>query len=321
VVYAVGMVAMAAAPSPLWLVLAAGLVVGLAQALAAFAVVLSAFARLLPEERRSWAFGMGTAAGSLGQFLVVPTGQAFIAEFGWYAALWLLAGCLLAVLPLAWFLRTPPAGGAASAPVTNPLPLRRVLELAVGHRSYQWLVAGFFVCGFHVAFIAVHLPAHLSDLGFAPGLGAWALAVIGLFNVIGAYTSGVLAGRWSKRTLLSAIYLARAVVLLGFLLLPPSEAGIYIFAALLGLLWLSTVPPTSGLVVVMFGVRNMAMLFGVVFFSHQVGAFVGVWLGGALYEAHGTYEPVWWLGVVLGLVAAAVHWPIRERRAPAFTTA
>lgn len=313
VIYALGMVAMAASASPLWLVLTAGLVIGLAQALAAFAVVLSAFARLLPAERRSWAFGMGTAAGSLGQFLVVPLGQAFIAGFGWYEALWLLGACLLLVVPLTWFLRIDAAGDAAQATVTNPLPLRRVLAGAAAHRSYQLLVAGFFVCGFHVAFIAVHLPAYLGDLGFSPGLGAAALALIGLFNVVGAYVSGVVAGRWSKRSLLSAIYLARAVVLLGFLLLPTSAAGIYVFAALMGLLWLSTVPPTSGLVAVMFGVRHMATLFGIVFFSHQLGAFAGVWLGGALFEAFGTYDPVWWLGVVLGLVAAALHWPIRER--------
>jgi predicted MFS family arabinose efflux permease len=321
VIYALGMAAMAASASPLWLVLTAGLVIGLAQALSAFAIVLSAFARLLPAERRSWAFGMGTAAGSLGQFLVVPLGQAFIAGFGWYEALWLLGACLLLVVPLTWFLRIDAAADAAAATVTNPLPLRRVLAGAAAHRSYQLLVAGFFVCGFHVAFIAVHLPAYLGDLGFSPGLGAAALALIGLFNVVGAYGSGVVAGHWSKRSLLSAIYLARAAVLLGFLLLPTSAAGIYVFAALMGLLWLSTVPPTSGLVAVMFGVRHMATLFGIVFFSHQLGAFAGVWLGGALFEAFGTYDPVWWLGVVLGLVAAALHWPIRERAAPMPATA
>lgn len=316
VVYAVGMAAMAVSASPFWLVVTAGLVIGLGQALAALAIVLSAFARLLGEERRSWAFGMATAAGSLGQFLVAPLGQAFIARFGWFDALWLLAALLLVVVPLAWFLRAGPGEGAASATVTSPLPLRRVLDGAVGHRSYQLLTAGFFVCGFHVAFIAVHLPAYLGDLGFAPGAGAWALSLIGLCNVVGAYGAGVAAGRWSKKTLLCAIYLARAVVLLGFLLLPPSTAGIYVFAALMGVLWLSTVPPTSGLVAVMFGVRHLAMLFGIVFFSHQLGAFMGVWLGGALFEAFGTYDPMWWLAVVLSLVAAALHWPIRERAAP-----
>lgn len=321
VVYAVGMVLMAWSPGPIWLVVTAGLVIGLAQALAAFSIVLSAFARLLPAERRSWAFGMGTAAGSLGQFLVVPVGQAFIANFGWADALWLLGACLLVVLPLTWFLRTAPADRETAATVTNPLPVRRVLEQALGHGSYVLLVAGFFVCGFHVAFVAVHLPAYLSDAGFSAGLGAAALSVIGLFNVVGAYGAGVLAGRRPKRTLLCAIYLARAVVLLGFLLLPSTEAGVYVFAALMGLLWLSTVPPTTGLVAVMFGVRHMAMLFGIVFFSHQVGAFVGVWLGGRLYDLYGTYDVVWWLGVVLAVAAAALHAPIRERPAPVPTAA
>jgi MFS family permease len=316
VVYAAGMAAMAVAPSPPWLVLTAGLVIGLAQALAGLAVVLSAFARLLPEERRSWAFGVATAAGSLGQFVVVPVGQAFIVRFGWFEALWLLGACLLLVAPLTWFLRRATAGAPASISVEAPLPLRRVIEGAVGHGSYRLLFAGFFVCGFHVAFIAVHLPAYLGDLGFAPGLAAWAIAAIGLFNVVGAYGAGVLAGRWSKRGLLSVIYLARALVMLGFVLMPPSVGGVFVFAALMGLLWLSTVPPTSGLVAVMFGVRHLGTLFGVIFLGHQLGAFVGVWLGGALFETFGTYEPVWWLGVVLGLVAAGLHWPIRERAAP-----
>jgi predicted MFS family arabinose efflux permease len=313
VVYALGVVAMAMSTSPLWLVLTAGVVIGLAQALAAFSIVLSAFARLLPEARRSWAFGMGTAAGSLGQFLVVPLGQAFIAGFGWSDALWLLGLCLLVVLPLTWFLRSPPSDRETGATVTNPLPVGRVLAHASGHRSYVLLVLGFFVCGFHVAFIAVHLPAHLGDAGFDPALAAWALSLIGLFNVVGSYGAGVLAGRWPKRTLLAGIYLARAVVLAGFMLLPQTAFGVYVFAALMGLLWLSTVPPTTGLVAVMFGVRHMAMLFGIVFFGHQLGAFVGVWLGGWLYAVHGTYDAVWWLGVGLALAAAAVHWPIRER--------
>jgi predicted MFS family arabinose efflux permease len=309
---------MAWSPSPAWLVLTAGLVIGLAQALAAFSIVLAAFARLLPEARRSWAFGVGTAAGSLGQFLMVPLGQAFIASFGWADALWLLGACLLVVLPLAWFLRGA-ANEVGGPTVTNPLPLRRVLEHAGGHRSYVLLVLGFFVCGFHVAFIAVHLPAYLTDLGFRPALGATAVAVIGLFNVVGAYSAGVIGGRWPKKNLLTAIYVARAVVILGFLLLPATAASVYVFAALMGLLWLSTVPPTSGLVAVMFGVRHMAMLFGIVFFSHQVGAFVGVWLGGWLFDVYGTYDVVWWLGVVLSLVAALLHWPIREAPAPAPT--
>jgi MFS family permease len=314
VTYALGTALMALAPSPGLLTLSAGVVIGLAQAFAAFSIVLAAFARLLPEERRSWAFGVGTAAGSLGQFLMVPLGQAFIGAFGWFEALLLLAACLLLVVPLATLLRTPSPDAAQVT--TVPLPLRRVLAHAIGHRSYGLLVAGFFVCGFHVAFIAVHLPAFLTDQGMAPGLGAAAIALIGLFNVVGAYTAGVLGGRRSKKNLLCWIYLLRAVVILAFVTLPITPLTVYLFAAAMGLLWLSTVPPTSGLVAAMFGVRNMAMLFGVVFFSHQVGAFIGVWLGGWLFDHTGSYDLVWWISIALGLFAALVHWPIREGAAP-----
>lgn len=314
--YAVGVAAMAWAPNAGWFLLIAGVFVGLAQALSSYTIVLAAFARLLPAAKRSWAFGMATASGSLGQFLVVPLAQAFIAGFGWADALGLLAICLVAVMPLACLVGGGSGGEPNGGPVVAPLPVGRVLRQALGHRSYLLLLVGFFVCGFHVAFIAVHLPAYLVDLGFGPGLGALALALIGLFNVVGAYTAGVLAGSGSKTALLTAIYLARAVVFLGFLLLPRTAAGVYVFAALTGLLWLSTVPPTSGLVTVMFGVRNMAMLFGVVFFGHQLGAFLGVWLGGWLYEVHGTYDAVWWLAVALALAAALIHRPIVERPAP-----
>ncbi len=316
-VYAGGMVLMALSPSPFWLVVTAGVVVGLAQALAAFTIVLAAFAQLLPEERRSWAFGMGTAAGSLGQFLMVPLGQAFIATFGWADALWLLGVCLLVVLPLALALRRPSAPVAGTMVRANPLPLRPVLAHAFAHPSYIYLMAGFFVCGFHLAFIAVHLPTYLLDLGFGPALGAYALALIGLANVVGAYAAGVLGATHSKKALLSLIYLARSVVLLAFVAVPPSTASVAVFAVLIGLLWLSTVPLTSGLVAVMFGVRNMGMLFGIVFLSHQVGAFVGVWFGGFVVDAYGSYDAVWYACIALGIFAAAVHWPIRERAAPA----
>ncbi len=314
VAYAIGTAAMALSPSPGWLVLSGGVVIGLAQAFAAFSIVLAAFAKLVPEERRSWAFGIGTAAGSLGQFLMVPLGQAFISAFGWLDALLLLACCLVLVLPLAWVLQAPRAAGGMM--VAAPLPVGSVLQTAFGHRSYLLLTAGFFVCGFHVAFIAVHLPAFLGDLGFGPGVGAAALALIGLFNVGGAYAAGLIGGRHSKRLLLCWIYVLRSAVILAFLVLPVTTVSVYAFAAAMGLLWLSTVPPTSGLVALMFGVRNMAMLFGIVFFSHQVGAFLGVWLGGWLFETTGSYDVVWWLAIALGLFAALVHWPIREVGAP-----
>lgn len=319
VLYAIGLAAMAVSSTPFWLLLTAGLLMGVAQALSAFAIVFSAFGRLLPEARRSWAFGMVTAASSMGQFLVVPLGQGFIAAFGWQEALWLLGLCVLLTLPFTFLLATPREtgtgdGGATAAP---PVPIGRVLQAAFGHRSYVLLVLGFFVCGFHVAFIAVHLPAYVGDLGLSPALGAYAVATIGLFNVVGSYMAGVMGATHSRKTLLCLIYLARAVVIMAFLAVPPSAFSVYLFAAAMGVLWLSTVPLTSGLVALMFGMRNMAMLFGIVFLSHQVGAFIGVWLGGYLFDTYGSYDVVWWLSVALGLLAALVHWPIREQAAPA----
>jgi len=314
--YALGIALMALAPTPGALYLSGGVLVGLGLSGAAFPVVIAAFGRLLPPERRSWAFGMGTAAGSLGQFVFAPLGQAFIAAYGWETALLLLAGTV-ALIPL---LAPPLAGrGAAQAAAgETTLGFRDALQRASGHGSYWLLLAGFFVCGFHVAFITTHLPPYLTDLGVSPALAAWSIGLIGLFNIVGSYSSGVLGARYPKRHLLSGLYAARAVAIALFLLLPPSPAVTLAFAAAMGLLWLSTVPLTSGLVAVMFGTRYLGTLFGLVFLSHQVGAFLGVWLGGALYARFGSYDPVWWIAVALSVLAAALHWPIREARAPAF---
>jgi predicted MFS family arabinose efflux permease len=283
--------------------------IGLALAGASFAVVLAAISRMVPEEKRSWALGLGTAAGSLGQFLMVPLGQAFIDAYGWMMALVLLSLFAAAIVPLANVL----AGRSEhySGPQQS---LGEALREAGGHASYWYLIAGFFVCGFHVAFIQTHLPAYLRDMGLAPQLGAWSLALVGLFNIIGAYSAGVMGGRHSKKYLLSFLYFARAVVIALFILVPISTVSVLLFSAAIGLLWLSTVPLTSGLVAVMFGPRYMATLFGIVFFSHQVGAFLGVWLGGYLFDSSGSYNLVWWLGVALGVFAGLMHWPIQERR-------
>ena len=313
--YAAGLVLMSGASSPLELNLTAGLLIGIGLSGASFSIVLAAFGRMVDEKNRSWAFGLGTAAGSLGQFLMVPLGQAFLSAYGWQIALVLLGGCALLVVPLSTVLAGAPARIAG-----RQQSFGEALREAGGHSGFVLLTSGFFVCGFHVAFIQVHLPPYLVDLGLSPALGAWAIATVGLFNVVGAYASGVLGGRYSKKYLLSAIYLARAVVIAVFVLLPPSPTSVLVFSAAMGLLWLSTVPLTSGLVAQIFGTRYMAMLFGVVFFSHQVGAFIGVWLGGRLYDSTGSYEIVWWTSVVLGVAAAALHWPIDERslvRAPA----
>jgi MFS family permease len=317
--YALGVALMAVASTPLQMTLTAGVLVGLGLAGGSFTIVMAALARRVPPERRSWAMGMATAAGSMGQFLLAPLGQAFILAYGWQTALLLLAG-IVGVVPLLATAMASTPGGAAAVPEID-LGLKRTLALAFGHRSYRLLTAGFFVCGFHVAFITVHLPAYLTDHGVAPQLAAWSIAIIGLGNIVGSYAAGVIGGRYSKRWLLAMIYALRSVVIALFVLLPISPLTVVVFAVTIGLLWLSTVPPTSGLVAVMFGTRYMATLFGIVFFSHQVGSFLGIWLGGLFYEAYGSYDAVWWMAVALGLFAALIHLPIVERPAPRFATA
>ena len=324
-VYAVGVGLMAFSGTPLSIQLTGGVLVGLGLAGGSFTIVIAALGRLVSDERRSWAMGMATAAGSFGQFIFAPLGQSFISTYGWQTALVFLAACTLLVPMLAVALRSDTgSGGLTDEPAVH---MRDAIRSAFGHGSYLLLVAGFFVCGFHVAFITTHLPAHLSDAAAqshahgvhssgAAQLGAWALAIIGLANIVGSYTAGILGGKTSKRKLLSGIYLSRAAVIALFVTMPPTTVVVVAFAALMGVLWLSTVPLTSGLVAAMFGTRHLGALFGFVFLSHQVGAFLGVWLGGLAYEATGSYDPVWWAGVGLALIAAALHWPIVERRAP-----
>lgn len=317
--YALGVALMAVADTPLAMNLTAGVLIGLGLAGGSFTIVMAALVRRVPPERRSWAMGIATSAGSLGQFLLAPLGQAFILAYGWQTALLLLALGAATVPLLATAMKSSPDNPGAAGEVD--LGLKQTLAQAFGHRSYLLLIAGFFVCGFHVAFITVHLPPYLTDLGIAPQLAAWSIAVIGLGNIVGSYVAGVLGGRHSKRWLLAAIYTLRSIVIALFVLLPATPWSVILFATAMGLLWLSTVPPTSGLVAVMFGTRYMATLFGFVFFSHQVGAFLGVWLGGLFYELYGSYDMVWWLGVALGLFAALVHLPIAERPAPRFAPA
>jgi predicted MFS family arabinose efflux permease len=312
-IYAGGTVLMALSTTGGTLALTGGVLIGLGLSGASFAIVLAAFARLVPPEHRSWALGIGTAAGSLGQFLFAPLGQAFISEYGPVTAL-LLLSTFVALVPLLALALT--GRGEEEADGEPDVSARQAIRAALAHPSYVLLTCGFFVCGFHIAFISTHLPPYLTDLGFSAGLAAWALALIGLFNVIGAYSAGVLGGFQSKRLLLSGIYASRAVLFALFLVVPTTPFVVLVFAAFMGLLWLSTVPPTSGLVAVMFGTRHVGMLFGFVFLSHQVGAFIGAWLGGVVYEATGAYELMWWLSIALGLAAAIVHLPINEQRAP-----
>jgi len=309
VLYALGIMLMPFAATPVMLYLTAGAMVGAGLAAASFGIVLSVISRAAPPEKRSLALGLGTAAGSAGQFLLAPVEQLLLAAYGWSDALVIIGVMVLAMLPLALVLsgRPAPAGGPQQS-------LGEALREAGRHGSYWYLIAGFFVCGFHVAFILTHLPPYLTDLGIPAAVAGWSLALVGLFNIVGSISAGILGGRRSKKWLLSGIYFARAVVLAVFLMVPPSATSVLVFAGTMGLLWLSTVPLTSGLVAQIFGPRYMATLFGIVFFSHQVGAFLGVWLGGRIYDATGSYDLVWWVSIALGLFAAAIHLPIDERR-------
>lgn len=309
VFYALGLALMAWAPTPAWLHLSAGVLIGVALAAGSFSIVIAAFGRVMPPERRAWAIGLGTAAGSLGQFLFAPLSLVLIDTTGWRVALVAMAAVMLLVPFLAVALAGRPP---ASVLVEPPQGFRKAIGEAFGHGSYQLLFAGFFVCGFHLAFVTVHLPPYLADKGVDASWGAISIAVIGLCNIVGSYASGMLSGRYPKRIILSLIYLARAVAIALFVTLPISPVTIVLFSATLGLLWLSTVPPTSSLVAVMFGTRYLGMLYGFVFFSHQVGSFLGVWLGGRLYDTTGSYDIIWWLSVALGIFAALVHWPIKE---------
>ncbi len=315
VVYSVGLFAMANTTDPVALQFTAGVLVGLGVSGSAFVLVLAAFARLLPESMRTIGFGFGTAAGSLGQFIFAPLGQGFISSFGWQETLMIMGVIVLIVPLLAYALKGKPQAAPAVAGRKDQ-SIREALGEAFGHRSYQLLFAGFFVCGFQIAFITVHLPPYLSDIGIPALYGGYALALIGFFNIMGSISSGVLSGRMPKRWILSGLYFLRALAITIFILLPPSVPSVLVFSAVMGFLWLSTVPPTQALVAVMFGTRYMATLFGFVFFSHQVGSFFGIWLGGMLFDATGSYDGVWWLSVLLGLFGAVVHLPIVERPVP-----
>ncbi|MDX1433113.1 MAG: MFS transporter [Gammaproteobacteria bacterium] len=307
--YALGLYLMAASATPLAFNLSAGVLIGLALSGTGFPVVLAVVGRSVDERRRSLFLGIASAGGSSGQILMVPLAQLFLDGFGWTTAFVLLALVSALMVPLAASLTgrpAEPAGGARQS-------LAEAVREAGGHRGYWYLTAAFFVCGFHVAFIATHLPAFIVDRGEAAALGAVALTLIGLGNVVGSLFWGALGGRFRKKFVLSTLYLGRAVVISAFVMTPVSDVSIMIFSAAIGWLWLGTVPLTSGLVAQIFGVRYMATLFGFVFFSHQLGSFLGAWLGGYVYDTTGSYLAVWWVAVALALVAGALHFPINDR--------
>lgn len=313
-VYALGVLGMAFSPDAGILTLTAGIVTGVGIAICSFSVVMAAFGRSVPPKKRSLIFGVATAASSFGQFAFAPISQGFINSVGWHSALIYLAMALLMIIPLSYALR----GRTENTTGQADLPFMEALAKAWGHGSYRLLVIGFFVCGFHLAFINVHMPAYLVQCGLSPEVGSWTIAVIGLFNIAGSLLAGYYGGRLPKQLMLASIYFARAVAIGLFLLFPVTELTAYTFAAAMGLLWLSTVPLTAGLVSLFFGARYMGMLYGMAFLSHQLGSFVGVWLGGYVYDQTGSYSLVWYLGIVLGLAAAALHIPINERTAPSF---
>ena len=306
--YGGGLLLMAVTSHPLSFTLGAGVLIGIAQSGTTYAVIYGVLGRTVSPEKRSWAFGVAAAAGSFGQFVMIPVETWLISHLGWQGALFLLAGAALLILPLALGVRERSVAAFSGAHQS----IGQALREAFGYRSFQLLMLGYFVCGFQVVFIGVHLPSYLKDHGLGIGVSTGALMLIGLFNIFGTYAAGMLGQRFPKRYLLSAIYGLRAVAILTFISVPLTPLSVYVFAAVIGFLWLSTVPPTNAVVAQIFGAQHLSMLGGFVFLSHQVGSFLGVWLGGKLYDATGSYDVVWWLAIALGVMAMLANLPVRE---------
>jgi len=321
VIYCLGLIMMAFTETPFMFNVGGGLLVGIGVAFSSFSIVMAALGRIVPPERRSWAFGIATASGSMGQFIFAPLGAALIAAYGWQNALLVLAGLSLLIILFAAPLMVHNTSSARITPGEADITMRQAIGTAFGHRSYLLLVSGFFVCGFQLAFIVVHMPPYLAEHGISKEFAGLAMGLIGLFNVVGSYAAGIIGGKGEKRVPLALIYLLRSVLVAGFLLMPVTPLTTLLFTMTIGVLWLSTVPLTMGLVTVMFGTRYMATLYGFVFVSHQLGSFLGVWLGGRLYDAFGSYDIVWWLSVALGIFAFIVHLPICEQRQARFAAA
>ena len=306
--YALGLVLMGLSSTGLAFTGSAGILIGAAQSGTTYAVVFGVIARNVAPEKRSWAMGVAAAAGSFGQFLMVPVEAWLISNTGWQSALFFLGAAALGILPLALGLREPQAAAGGDHEQSVAAALRE----AFAYPSFRLLMAGYFVCGFHLLFIGVHMPSYLKDKGLDPGVATTALALIGLFNVFGSYAAGALGNRFAKRHILAAIYSLRSVAIVAFVALPLTPWSVYVFASAMGLLWLSTVPTTNALVAQIFGAKYLSMLGGFVFLSHQVGAFLGAWLGGKLYDTLGNYDAMWWISVALGVFAALVNLPVRE---------
>jgi len=316
--YCAGLLGMAWSTTTLMFVLTTGVLIGMAQSATTYAVVYGVIGRNVPAHKRSMAMGIAAAAGSFGQFLMVPTEGLLISSLGWQQALVVLALASLLMMPLAWWLHEPNFRDGAGH--FREQSITQALKEAFAYPSFQMLMAGYFVCGFQVVFIGVHMPSYLKDQGLSPQVASYSLALIGLFNVFGTYASGWFGQRLQKRHILAFIYLARSVAIAVFLLLPLSPLSVYIFSSVMGVLWLSTVPTTNAAVAQIFGVAHLSMLSGFVFFSHQIGSFMGVWLGGYLFDRTGSYDIVWYIAIALGVAAALINLPIKESaivRAPA----
>ena len=319
VMYAAGLLLMTL-PIPVWLMhIGSGVLVGFGLAGVSFNLVLAAFNKILPEKQRSMAAGAGTAAGSFGQFLFAPLTVGLMSVLSWQSVMIVFAGIIMVIIPLAFAVKSEPNGAAVAG--SREQSVMQSLSEAFRHPSYVFLVIGFFTCGFQLAFITSHMPAYLSDMKIAPWVGGYSLALIGAFNILGSLTAGWLSSRMSKPWLLCYIYFGRAIAGLLFVLVPISTASVLVFSATMGFLWLSTVPPTSGLVALMFGTRYMAMLYGFAFFSHQVGGFLGVYLGGYVYQQTGSYDLLWWASVALAVGSALINIPVQEKPAPRLAAA
>ena len=311
ILYALGLVGMAYANTPFLFALSAGILIGAAQAGTTYAVIYGVIGRNVPAEKRSWAMGVAAAAGSFGQFLMVPTEGFLISSFGWQQALVMLGFATLLMIPLSFGLREHAFSNGATT-VKRDQTIMQALTEAFKYPSFQLLMAGYFVCGFQVVFIGVHLPSYLKDQGLSPQVASYALALVGLFNVFGTYIAGSLGQRISKTKILSFIYFARAVIVAVFILAPLTPMSVYIFASLMGLLWLSTVPVTNVLVAQMFGIQHLSMLSGFVFFSHQIGSFLGAWMGAVIFDANKSYDVMWYIIIALGIFGGLINLPVKE---------
>ena len=310
VLYALGLAGMALSPTPGLFAASTGILIGTAQAGTTYAIIYGIIGRNVPADKLSWAMGIAAAAGSFGQFLMVPVEGFLISRLGWQEALLVLALAALVIIPLALGLREPGFAGGSTA--KRDQTIVQALREAFRYPSFQMLTAGYFVCGFQVVFIGVHMPSYLKDHGLQPQVASYALALIGLFNVVGTFAVGMVGRHMRKSLILVIIYLGRAAAIGVFLLVPLTPTSVYVFASVMGLLWLSTVPATNAAVAQIFGVSHLSMLSGFIFLSHQVGSFMGVWLGGLLYDRTGSYDIVWYIAIGLGVFAALINLPVNE---------